>query len=279
VTDGVFIQSTPSQAILQRRLNGLNHLSGNNAEEGPYFVPQNITTEADLLAWLRVLLPLFTTDDIAKLLYYYPTSNSTTPSSLPKFATAGDSGATAINVSVVASGQQQRANNIYAETTFICPSYWLAEAYNSQGRAGYKYQYSVPWAAHGSDTASYFGPPIDILGPDFVLAFQKIWGNFIRTGNPSVSSAIVNGASANGSSMTTDGLENWPPFTLWDRRMANLNQTGGSEVMTDFNGFNVTEYTGPGLRNNLRLVDAYSWEGGRGVRCDYWKAVADIVPA
>lgn len=275
VTDGTFIQSTPSQALVHRKLNGLNHLSGNNAEDSFYFVEPNITTQNDLLAWIRLVFPLFTEDDISKLLYYYPSSNlSAIDADLPRFATSGDSGLTALNVSQVASGPQQRANNIYAETTMLCPSYWLAEAYNTQGRQGWKYQYSVPNAAHGSDIAAYFGPATPNQGPDFVLAFQRIWGNFIVHNNPSISSDIANGARANGTGQNP--LESWPVFTLWDPQMANLNQTGGTLVQAV--GTNLTIHTDPGLLNNLKLVNAYEWEGGRGRRCDFWKSIWIQVP-
>ncbi|ORY04947.1 carboxylesterase type B [Clohesyomyces aquaticus] len=285
VTDGVYIQELPTQALTSRRVNGINHLSGNNAEEGYPFTTQNITTENDLVAWIKLVFPLFTNNDIAKLLYYYPSQNITSFSAnnaLPEFATSGDMGLTALNVSQAGSGEQQRANNIYAETTFVCPSYWLAEAYNgrSKGRtgAGYKYQYSVPNAVHGIDSLAYFGPAMPNTGPDFVLAFQRIWGNFIRFNNPSVSSEIANGAS-NSNLTTQTGLEEWPPFTLYEPSMANLNETGGTPfTVTTQIGVNVTEYREPGLRNALELVNAYEWEGGRGRRCDFWKSVAGLVP-
>lgn len=51
----------------------------------------------------------------------------------PLFGTLGDSGPSALNQSTFAIGQQQRANNLYAETTFVCPSYWLATAYSRLG--------------------------------------------------------------------------------------------------------------------------------------------------
>ena len=57
-------------------------------------------------------------NDIAKILLYYPSSNASTDASAPDFATLGYTGPTAINQSDVGTGQQQRANNIYAETTF-----------------------------------------------------------------------------------------------------------------------------------------------------------------
>jgi hypothetical protein len=227
---------------------------------------------------------------MAKLLYYYPSSNiSVQADGLAEFATAGNGmGLTALNVSQTATGQQQRANNIYAETTFICPSYWIAEAYNAHGRTGYKYQYSVPNAVHGSDSNAYFGMPMPNLGPDFILAFERIWGNFVVNSNPSISSAVANGArrSFNGSysQEKASALEEWPVFGMWDRRMANLNQTGGTPTVMMTGGptpgsmINVTILTGAGVVNDLGLVDAYEWEGGRGRRCDFWRSVAGLAP-
>lgn len=49
-----------------------------------------------------------------------------------------------------------------------------------------------------------------------------------------------------------------------------VNETGGVLV----NGL----YEEPGLLSNFSLVDAYSWEGGRGKRCEFWKSMGEIVP-
>ena len=106
-TDGVFVKDTPSQQLLQKRVNGRNALSGSTADEGFVFTPMNITTEADFIAWLKVAFPLLKDDDVAKVLLHYPMSNESTSSIL--FATTGDSGPTALDQSSVATGQQQRA--------------------------------------------------------------------------------------------------------------------------------------------------------------------------
>lgn len=148
-------------------------VSQNNANEGPAFTQQNITTEADLVDWLHLVFPLMTNDDVAKILLYYPSSNASDNANAEEYATLGYTGATALNVSSVATGQQQRANNIYAETTFVCPSYWMAEAFTDKGRSSYKYQYSVPAAQHGADVTGYFGPAAPTQGPDFVHAFMS----------------------------------------------------------------------------------------------------------
>lgn len=285
VTDEVFIQDTPSRQLLRKKVNGLNILSGNNANEGPLFVPQTITTEEDLVSWLRLTFPLFSNNDIAKVLLYYPSSNETDTTS-PLYATSGDSGATALNQSNVAVGQQQRANNIYAETTFVCPSYWLAEAFSDSSRGegkAYKYQFSVLPALHGADVAGYFSPPgTPPFSPSFSTAFQTIWGNFIMTDDPSISQAVavgsVNGTAAQGSS-SDSAVTDWPPFSVYNPYQIDLNQTGGQYVPTPtYLMENFTAQTGQGAVNDFRLVNAYTWEGGRGTRCDFWRSVGEIVP-
>lgn len=116
VTDGTLIQDLPSQQLLRKQVNGRNLLVGNNANEGPIFTPQNITTEDGLVAWLQQTFPLFSNDDIAKVLLYYPASNASVDMSAPEYATNGYTGETNVNVSSVGTGQQQRANAIYGET-------------------------------------------------------------------------------------------------------------------------------------------------------------------
>lgn len=59
----------------------------------------------------------------------------------------------------------------------------------------------------------------------------------------------------------------------------NLNQTGGVPFSTMvIEGVNATETMDPGLTNDISLVNAYTWEAGRGYRCDFWRSVAAIVP-
>lgn len=53
---------------------------------------------------------MFTTDDISKVLQYYPGSNATDSTNAVEYATLGYTGATANNESSISTGQQQRAN-------------------------------------------------------------------------------------------------------------------------------------------------------------------------
>lgn len=214
------------------------------------------------------------------MLYYYASSNSTTNSTL--FATTGDTGPTAVNQSNVGTGQQQRANNIYAETTFVCPSYWLAEAYSDnnfgQGKA-YKYQFSVLPATHGADVGGYFGRiGQSPFSASFSEAFQQIWGNFIINNDPSISSGAAVAYNNGSVSESNSVLSNWPPFSNYNPYQVDLNQTGGSTTTTPFQGVNLTTQTGQGAMNDFRLVNAYTWEGGRGIRCDFWRSMGELVP-
>ncbi|KAL8841919.1 MAG: hypothetical protein Q9170_000699 [Blastenia crenularia] len=297
VTDGTFIQQLPSQQLLEKRVNGRRILSGNNANEGPLFTPQNIVTENDFVNFLRNSFPLFTEDDISRVLLYYPSTNASVSSSALDFATTGSSGPTALNQSTFGTGQQQRADNVYAETTFVCPSYWLAEAFTNNDRIGWKYQYSVIPAQHGADSDAYLGPADPNQGPDFTKAFMTIYGNFITKNDPSISADIAAGVSGSSSTSTNstggpsddplpnqpNAAENWPSYTLAAPYQLNLNQSGGVAFSAPpYPGIptldNVTEFRDPGLRNDFTLVNAYTWEGGRGMRCDFWRSVGPIVP-
>ncbi|KAL8753249.1 MAG: hypothetical protein Q9199_005181 [Rusavskia elegans] len=295
VTDGRFIQETPSQQLLAKRVNGRRMLSGNNANEAPLFVAQDVVTEEDFVDFLRNTFPLFTDDDISRMLLYYPSSNASDSADALGFATSGVSGATAVNVSTFGAGQQQRAMNVYSESTFVCPSYWLAEAFTNNDRVAYKYQYSAIPAQHGVDVNAFFGPALPNQGTGFVKALMTSWGNFITKNDPSIPADIAAGAnvtSPTGSSDSIDPLpnqpnaaSNWPPYSLAAPYQVNFNQSGG--VTFDASAYpgtprlqleNVTQFSDPGLRNDFSLVNAYTWEGGRGMRCDFWRSVARIVP-
>jgi carboxylesterase type B len=259
VTDGVLIQSPPSKALFEGKLNGLNHWSSNAAEESFAYVPQNVRTADDLKDWIQLVFTRFNSTDIADLLSQYPYQGETT-----RFATFGNSGLTALRTSATASGYQQLANLIYAESTFVCSSYWLAGAYNTGEKKGFKAQYSIPIALHSYDGIALFGNTrFPIHSDEFVVAIQRIFGNFVKTGGPG------------------DG---WPVFTAPEYSMMNLNETGGREVPVNatldsvLTGVNATWYVGPGLENKFDIVDGWTWEGGRGGRCEYWRGIAGKVP-
>lgn len=107
-----------------------------------------------------------------------------------------------------------------------------------------------------------------------------IWGNFITKNNPSISAPIANGNSS-ADPNAANPATNWPAYANYAPYQLNLNQSGGTP--SELTGYSLllpktTIYVGPGLQNNFSLVNAYTWEAGRGYRCDFWRAMAALVP-
>lgn len=124
----------------------------------------------------------------------------------------------------------------------------------------------------------YFGPAPPTVGPDMSMAFMRIWGSFITQDNPSIPNEVANGASSNNTA-ASNPASSWPEYSVYAPYQINLNQTGGTPLEVALLGVvNVTEFVGPGQVNDIELVNAYTWEGGRGVRCDFWRSVGGLVP-
>lgn len=224
----------------------------------------------------------------------------------PLFSTVGNSGPTALNQSEFGIGQQQRANNLYAETTFVCPSYWLADAFSSSNqvakyetndtRKAWKYQFSVPPSEHGADLNSYQAFNREALGLGTMTeaarkAIQMAWGRFIIHDDPTLPETVVAGlVTASNGTHTRDDINaiatgKWTEWLQTNsvRQMLNVNMTGGEpDVISWTPGggttINVTQMVNPGLAAKFSVVDAQSWEGGRGARCDTWQDLGASVP-
>ncbi|KAI1408326.1 alpha/beta-hydrolase [Hypoxylon sp. FL1857] len=286
VTDGTLIRERPTTQLLKGgKLNGIRILSSNNMNEGVIFTPQIITDENDFRGFLLRNYPKLTEANITNILSLYSVPANTlnvlvnSDGEDPPFSTTN---------SGWGSGWQQAANNLYAETTFVCPSYWLADAYaKKHGGKAWHHQFSVPPGQHGLDITP-LQEPTDVIGSgidkQFRTAFQQIWGNFIVRGDPTLNK-LQTSTPGNGS-IRAAGTGTWPqwkgePGCDW---MLNLNMTGGTPITTPvtLNGSTipVTSYvagngTSPPLKAEFRVAEASSWEGGRGERCQLW---ADLGP-
>ncbi len=278
VTDNAYIMNRPSQQMATKKMNGQSLLVGHNSGEGGLFVPPTITTQADLTGWLQgAQFPNLTPAQINTILAANPNSANTSATG-PHYETNGITGATAVQVAQDANGQQQRGNNIYAEAIFACPAYWLASSYSTTGSSSYMYQYSVPYAYHGSDVTGYFGPSLPTQSDEFSRAFRKIWGNFITTGNPSITAAVANGASA-ANPNAANPATSWPAYTDSAPKFLVLNTTGGTPVTGALPwGPVVTTFIQPGLLNAISLASGTTWEGGRKARCDVYNGLAASIP-
>ena len=237
------------------------------------------------------MFPSLSTADISEILGNYSIAHdSALFANKNRYATNGISGATALTVSSFALGYQQMANNIYAEATFICPSYWLVDAFSSSSsssesavKAGYKYQFSAGAAGHGADLAAlYGGTEEEGVGPDLSGAIQLSWANFILHNDPSIPIRYANGQALGMGDNGAEKLAKWPSWQAEnDRSMVNWNQTGGEqyEVQVPQVAQKVVQFKGNGLRNWLDVYDGWDWEGGRGERCEFWRIRASRATA
>ncbi|KAJ5543708.1 hypothetical protein N7513_007216 [Penicillium frequentans] len=281
VIDGHFIRELPSKQLLEKKISGKRVLTGNNANDGiPLSLPY-VETTADFKTYVKDTFPRFTASDLSRLLEIYGSASSSHDSFGALYDTLGDRGLTAVNQSEFATGYQQTVFNIFAETSFDCPSYWLADAFSrSNGKESWKYQYSVTPAYHGADLTAYFS--VDTATPTEGIrhAFQKMLGSFIIKDSPVISIQDAKGGSSDAIvPENSDGHILWPMWNSFSPMMMDLNTTGGSLLYR-----NVTEHLAywlrenPGVVNYLRLANAYSWEGGRGERCRFWREAGPRVP-
>ncbi|KAI1104358.1 alpha/beta-hydrolase [Jackrogersella minutella] len=287
VTDGRLIQERPTSQLLKgEKLNGIRMLSASNLNDGPDFTPQTIRNESDFKSFILDNYPLLSDENVTNILALYSIPDNTSRILInsngvnPPYSTTN---------SGWAFGWQQAAINLYAEATFACPSYWMADGYaKKKGAKSWHYQFSVPPGQHGLDLEPLLLPAnIKGTGMDkvFRTAFQEIWSNFIVEGDPTLS-MFQTRIPVQGN-ITAAGTGVWPrwqgePGSNW---MLNLNMTGGTPITTTFflDGmpFQVTSYV-PGngtsslpLAADFTVAEGNSWEGGRGERCKLW---ADLGP-
>jgi hypothetical protein len=240
------------------------------------------------MQYLQSTFPNFTPSDVAQILSMYKVASSSPESTGPLYDTLGTRDPTALNQSEFATGLQQTAFNIFAESAFDCSSYWLADAFsseasdgiNDQGKESWKYQYSVTPAYHGADLTAYFSVGASVPNAGIRDAFQRILGNFIINDTPVISTTDAKGGMANSTVPEgTNGDIDWPRWNADAPVLMNLNTTGGTlirQTVTDHLAYWLRE--GSGTTNEFGLTDARAWEGGRGERCEFWQRVGSRVP-
>lgn len=150
---------------------------------------------------------------------------------------------------------------MFAESTFICPAYWLAEAFTGNNRASWLYQLALAVLEGGPAPKPISGNSSSQRSPEYSRAFQQSWGNLIIHNDPTINLST-----------------SWTPFSLAQPSLLNFNETGGTPVLENFGFENATIEVEPGLRNAFDVTNAYTDEGGRGTRCDFWRSVASLVP-
>ena len=266
VTDGNLIRNLPSKQLLAGKVNGERMIVGNNANEGTFLVPQNIATAKAFQDYIKLSYPLVTPENMTSILALYNISESALPAT--KFDTDGLRPPYATSVSGFVKGWQQAANNLYSEAVLNCQANWLADAYAMKSNSSsWRYQFSIPNAFHGQDLAPLMSDPATSadskMDATFRRGFQSIWGQFVLTGNPTLSEQVIAGSGAGRSGIAAAGGGSW---SAWGEKqkfdMLNLNVTGSGTAQ---------------VRAQWNVVDARSWEGGRGARCDLWVKLGSVI--
>ena len=124
----------------------------------------------------------------------------------------------------------------------------IANAFTDSNRKFYKYQYSTIGAEHAAEPSSLVGAATPNQGAAFNKAVMDIRGN---------------------STLKTDPATDWPAWTLAQPYLNRSDGTSFQVAKLVPNGTHITDFGGASLRNSLDLVNAYTWEGGRGARCDF----------
>ena len=101
---------------------------------------------------------------------------------------------------------------------------------------------------------------------------MRVLGNFIVDDNPSISSAVANGITTGNT--TFNPASKWPPYCIYAPWLMDFNTT--CPHIEEIGGLPYCE--GPGEKMEFRLANGYTWEGGRGVRCDFWRSLGELVP-
>lgn len=288
VIDGTYLVDEPSKLLALGQVNGQYAMVGHNAEEGTAFVP-NVMYDADSAAWLAQAMPFLAAGqsaaNVTDVLAQYPYDAAVDTN----FATSGAGAPTVTTTQSTTFGEHARLANIWAEANIICPSEWLGSAY---GPRGFLYQYSVVPALHTSDLSLIF-PSIahqSYHGPGLTTAFQTFWTDFIVRGDPRAQACEATTVQpAADAAVTSPSANSNHALCIWPTASANisgnaqanetqrlnflnLNQTGGHQAERQFHAPLWTNYyADPGLENDFAVANSYTWEGGRGARCDWWR--------
>jgi carboxylesterase type B len=202
VTDKVFIRTLPSRALIRGLpVNGEKIIATHDAADGLIFALPGISTEAQTKDFLAQLYPKASSALLDAILALYP------PSEFPS--------------------EFERAWTIVQDPEFVCPGYWLTQAY-APGKA-WKGTWAIPNAVHGSEMPYIYGSPSGIVSESSFENFVGELANFIRTGDPN---AIRRNAATNPEwkSFNSVVLGAWEKVFTTDGAMVSNPTTGHTDV-------------------------------------------------
>ncbi|KAJ7917673.1 Alpha/Beta hydrolase protein [Mycena leptocephala] len=156
VVDGDFITQRPTLSLMEGKVNGEALLAVTNTFEGTIFVNQEKKNASVTAA--QYSLELF-----------------------PGFSTAQ---ANTVGTLYADLGSQQfQVNAVQGESIFICPTYYLLNAF--PGRS-FKGEFAIPPGLHGRDVPYYFSENPPFNNTKFIDAFAQSFTSFIVNLNPNI---------------------------------------------------------------------------------------------
>ncbi|KAJ6508688.1 Alpha/Beta hydrolase protein [Mycena sanguinolenta] len=157
VVDASFIVQSPTDSLIQGKVNGDMLLSVTNTNEGIPFINQS--AQYNVAQYVRNLFP--------------------------RFGVVESLAAAAVYRSL--GSPLDQVNAIMGESIFKCPTYSLLEAFP---REAYKAQYAIPPALHSQDVINYFpdytafNSTLIYNNSDFINAFTQGFLSFVVNLNP-----------------------------------------------------------------------------------------------
>ncbi|KAJ7056802.1 Alpha/Beta hydrolase protein [Mycena amicta] len=157
VVDGQFVQQRPSLALAEGKVNGESVLAVTNSFEGTFFVNQSTAWEANATRYALNLFPNLDALEARQVGAVYE----------------------AVGAPIV------QENIIHGEAIFVCPTYFLLEAFNERA---FKAEFAIPPGLHADDVNYYWpsfaAPPFQ--NTTFIDAFAQIFTAFAMHLDPNM---------------------------------------------------------------------------------------------
>ncbi|KAF8706197.1 alpha beta-hydrolase, partial [Rhizoctonia solani] len=224
VVDGSFLTQRPQLSLAKKQVNGEKLISLHNVDEGRIFVSQDANSTVQ--SWMQQQFPDLTQQNRTVIENAYQ---------------------------VFASSSASEADNVYTlqtwifgEAEFVCPSFWLVDAFSKNGYQGL---FAVPPSLHSLDLNVYFPgsssiQPAQPFSQSFFDSFVGALLSFILTGTP------------NSNPINKSINPNWPLYDSKNPKGMTFNVTASGDADAQFEA----------IDSALRQ------------RCSIWRSLAPYTP-
>ncbi|KDN49778.1 hypothetical protein RSAG8_01843, partial [Rhizoctonia solani AG-8 WAC10335] len=206
VVDGTFLTQRPQLSLARKQVNGEKLISLHNVDEGRIFVAQ--AGDSKVQTWITGQLPDLSPENVTaveKAYQVFASSNATEADNVYKIQTL-----------------------IFGEALFVCPSFWLIDAFPKNGYQGL---FAVPPSLHSLDLNVYFPgsssiQPAQPFSQSLIQSFMGALVSFILTGTP------------NNNPMNKTINPNWPVYDAQSPKGMTFGVTASGAADTKFEAVN-----------------------------------------